>query len=50
MILIFHDFNFRISLLLAILIIMDNLNFRLSRVERENSFITSGFGWFSKTV
>ena len=38
----FGDLNVKISLILAVLILLSNSNFMLSRAEHETSFITSG--------
>ena len=40
----FEDLNLKISLIVAIFIFMSYLNFMLSQVEHEKSFITSGLG------
>ena len=40
----FGDLNLKFQLILAISVIMSSLNFMLSRVEHEKSFITSGPG------
>ena len=44
----FGDSNLKFTMILAISVFLSNLKFMLSRVEHENSFITSGPGLLHK--